>query len=247
MENKYPELICPLSYEIMKEPVITNLGISYEKEFIIEWLKTKNICPITNKELYIKDLIPNICLKNLINRLKNNNNIEGKKDINKDEINNKRLELNNKEEYIEILEGNINLIKNEKKFNGYGIYYKNYVKVYEGEIKDNLPDGFGIYYRKNKKKYEGNFKCINLNNLNIDGEGNEYYKNGSLKYKGDLKNSKKNGIGCHYLINEEKNYEGQFYNDKAHGFGTLYIYDHNNKLKNIIKNTFKNGILWKYK
>ena len=35
LEEMYPDIICPISKLIMKNPVITNNGISYEKKDIL--------------------------------------------------------------------------------------------------------------------------------------------------------------------------------------------------------------------
>ena len=48
LEELYPDIICSLTHEIMKDPIITNNGISYEKNAILTWLKINSICPITN-------------------------------------------------------------------------------------------------------------------------------------------------------------------------------------------------------
>ena len=74
IEDKYPELVCSLTNELMSNPVITNKGISYEKEVIEEWLNNKKICPITNQYLDKTLLITNYTLKNLISKLNAENN-----------------------------------------------------------------------------------------------------------------------------------------------------------------------------
>ena len=37
LEDKFPDIICSLTQEIMNNPVITNKGISYEKKDIEKW------------------------------------------------------------------------------------------------------------------------------------------------------------------------------------------------------------------
>lgn len=59
-------LICPISHEIMKEPVITPYGHTFEKENILKIIEKNGKCPITRKKLEEKDLIPNFALKNVI-------------------------------------------------------------------------------------------------------------------------------------------------------------------------------------
>lgn len=72
----YPDIICPITQEIMNNPVITNNGISYEKSAINKWLDKEKICPITLKYLDKKLLTPNINLKNTISHIKHNFNIK---------------------------------------------------------------------------------------------------------------------------------------------------------------------------
>jgi hypothetical protein len=57
-EDKY---LCPITRQIMVEPVVDALGNTYDKEAIQDWLKTKqkNTSPKTNQELPNKNLTPN--------------------------------------------------------------------------------------------------------------------------------------------------------------------------------------------
>ncbi|KAJ1379071.1 Zinc finger, RING/FYVE/PHD-type [Sesbania bispinosa] len=61
--------ICPISFEIMKDPVTTITGITYDRHSIENWLFTNNntTCPVTRHLLPIdSDLIPNHTLLRLI-------------------------------------------------------------------------------------------------------------------------------------------------------------------------------------
>jgi hypothetical protein len=62
------EFICPLTNSIMKYPLMTRDGRSFERSEIIKWITTKfgPTCPITMKPLHVKDLIPNHKLRNKI-------------------------------------------------------------------------------------------------------------------------------------------------------------------------------------
>ena len=60
--------LCPITKNIMKNPVITPYGTTYDKDAIISWLKTNETCPLTKKPLNRKMLIPNYALKNAITR-----------------------------------------------------------------------------------------------------------------------------------------------------------------------------------
>lgn len=57
--------ICPITQDIMTDPVICSDGITYEKNAIVRWLQSNNTSPVTRK--YISNtLIPNIALRNTI-------------------------------------------------------------------------------------------------------------------------------------------------------------------------------------
>ena len=52
------EYICPITSEIMTDPVTTLDGFTYERAAITEWLRTKDISPKTGATLESKALIP---------------------------------------------------------------------------------------------------------------------------------------------------------------------------------------------
>lgn len=61
--------VCPISLEIMKDPVTVSTGITYDRESIEKWLfPKKNItCPVTKQQLQDStDLTPNHTLRRLI-------------------------------------------------------------------------------------------------------------------------------------------------------------------------------------
>ena len=66
--------LCPITGEIMKDPVSDNEGISYERKEIEEWLKRGNkTSPITRQTLQLSDLRPNIALRKLIEEWQSKN------------------------------------------------------------------------------------------------------------------------------------------------------------------------------
>ena len=70
------EFLCPINQELMIDPVTDNEGISYERKAIEDWLRLGNLrFPITNKALRLKDLRPNIGLRNLIQHWKQNHSL----------------------------------------------------------------------------------------------------------------------------------------------------------------------------
>ena len=60
------DYICPITAEIMTDPVSTSDGFTYEREAITEWLRTKDTSPVTGTTLESKTLIPNLSLRSMI-------------------------------------------------------------------------------------------------------------------------------------------------------------------------------------
>lgn len=64
-----PFFLCPISLEIMKDPVTVSTGITYDRESIEKWLFSgkKETCPVTKQVLSSdSDLTPNHTLRRLI-------------------------------------------------------------------------------------------------------------------------------------------------------------------------------------
>jgi hypothetical protein len=60
------EFLCPITMDIMKDPVIAMDGMSYDREAISNWLKKSQKSPKTNMLLPSKQLLQNHSLKILI-------------------------------------------------------------------------------------------------------------------------------------------------------------------------------------
>ena len=60
------EYICPITTEIMTDPVTTLDGFTYERAAITEWLRTKDTSPKTGAKLESKTLIPNLMARSMI-------------------------------------------------------------------------------------------------------------------------------------------------------------------------------------
>ncbi|KAJ4898184.1 plant U-box 24 [Raphanus sativus] len=59
--------ICPISLDIMKDPVIAVSGITYDRESIFKWLEEVSSCPVTKQPIPSdSDLTPNHTLRRLI-------------------------------------------------------------------------------------------------------------------------------------------------------------------------------------
>ncbi|KAK6802485.1 hypothetical protein RDI58_000265 [Solanum bulbocastanum] len=64
-----PYFICPISLEMMKDPVTISTGITYDRENIEKWIFSakNNICPVTNQSLITGiELTPNVTLRRFI-------------------------------------------------------------------------------------------------------------------------------------------------------------------------------------
>jgi hypothetical protein len=64
------DMLCPITCEIMKDPVICSDGNTYERKAIETWLRTNNKSPSTNLPLINKTLIPNVFAKRVIETYK---------------------------------------------------------------------------------------------------------------------------------------------------------------------------------
>ncbi|XP_011021738.1 PREDICTED: U-box domain-containing protein 21-like [Populus euphratica] len=58
---------CPISLELMKDPVTMSSGITYDRESIEKWIEAGNVtCPVTNRVLRSLDPIPNHTIRKMI-------------------------------------------------------------------------------------------------------------------------------------------------------------------------------------
>lgn len=56
----YERFICPLTNEIMEDPVCTKEGLNFERKAILRWLDEKgDVCPVTSKPLTMTGLVTN--------------------------------------------------------------------------------------------------------------------------------------------------------------------------------------------
>ncbi|KAJ8565228.1 hypothetical protein K7X08_007804 [Anisodus acutangulus] len=63
-----PYFICPISLEMMQDPVTVSTGITYDRENIEKWIFSakNNTCPVTKQSLTSIELIPNVTLRRFI-------------------------------------------------------------------------------------------------------------------------------------------------------------------------------------
>ncbi|XVE92056.1 hypothetical protein REPUB_Repub01dG0064400 [Reevesia pubescens] len=71
------DFLCPVSLELMRDPVIVATGQTYERSYIQRWIDCGNsTCPKTQQKLYNLTLTPNYVLRSLINQWCAKHNIE---------------------------------------------------------------------------------------------------------------------------------------------------------------------------
>mmetsp|Transcript_9035 Transcript_9035/g.10215 ORF Transcript_9035/g.10215 Transcript_9035/m.10215 type:complete len:144 (+) Transcript_9035:19-450(+) len=71
MANNIPKdveekLLCPISLEIMTDPVVTPYGHTYERKNIEEYIERHGIDPMTRKPLAKDALIPNYSIRTML-------------------------------------------------------------------------------------------------------------------------------------------------------------------------------------
>ncbi|CAH9084659.1 unnamed protein product [Cuscuta europaea] len=72
LESIYDSFLCPLTKQVMREPVTTENGQTFEREAIEKWFKEckasgrNPVCPITHRELKSTELNPSIALSKTI-------------------------------------------------------------------------------------------------------------------------------------------------------------------------------------
>ncbi len=68
------EFFCPITQDILQDPVVLTDGFSYERQAVVDWLSRRMISPVTGKPV-ANALMPNTVLKVLINDWKRLHNI----------------------------------------------------------------------------------------------------------------------------------------------------------------------------
>jgi hypothetical protein len=67
------ELMCPITNEIMYDPVVTEDGQTYERAAIERWLSMHDTSPLTGKKLAHSNLTPNVMARGLCQRWRDEN------------------------------------------------------------------------------------------------------------------------------------------------------------------------------
>ena len=62
------ELLCPITHELMRDPVLATDGHTYERGAIENWFQRHQTSPMTNQPLTSKTVFPNHAIKSLTSR-----------------------------------------------------------------------------------------------------------------------------------------------------------------------------------
>jgi hypothetical protein len=71
-EAAFDAFMCPLTKQVMQDPVTIETGQTFEREAILKWFREcrdngrKPTCPLTQRELRSTDITPSIALRNVI-------------------------------------------------------------------------------------------------------------------------------------------------------------------------------------
>lgn len=61
------EFVCPLTLDVMRDPVMSRYGQSFERSEILQWLRAGHgVCPLSRRPLSLQDLVTNHALKTKI-------------------------------------------------------------------------------------------------------------------------------------------------------------------------------------
>jgi len=71
-DNDPEYLVCPISFNLFKDPVIAPSGYTYEREKIEQWIQGHNTDPMTRIQLRKEQLIPNRKLQEAVDYYKKN-------------------------------------------------------------------------------------------------------------------------------------------------------------------------------
>eukprot|EP00052_Salpingoeca_macrocollata_P035654 m.333333 g.333333 ORF g.333333 m.333333 type:complete len:334 (-) comp84335_c0_seq1:22-1023(-) len=59
-------LECPLTHDLLRDPVVGRDGITYEREAIVRWLAVCERSPMTNQHMTADELVPNVLIRSML-------------------------------------------------------------------------------------------------------------------------------------------------------------------------------------
>jgi len=124
MNMNIDNFICPITQDIMSDPVICADGITYERKAIEHWLQSHSTSPVTRQPLNSSNLITNYALKNMIEDYK-----KQPKQVNKEQIQVNKEQIQVNKEQIQV-NTNKNKTKNHYRNSGFK-YEDNFYSIVE--------------------------------------------------------------------------------------------------------------------
>jgi hypothetical protein len=73
--------VCPLTLQIMDDPVLDGCGHCFDRDAITAWLSFHSMCPISRKPLCTRDLIEAVALKERIASWKKEHEVDADSDV----------------------------------------------------------------------------------------------------------------------------------------------------------------------
>lgn len=70
------DFTCPITQELMTDPVVTRYGQSFERSSIVEWIAKGKDCPLTRQPLTLSGIITNHALRSQIRRWQVKNELD---------------------------------------------------------------------------------------------------------------------------------------------------------------------------
>lgn len=224
MDNEIPEqFICPITLDVMRDPVICEDGHTYERE-VIESLKNP-ISPMTNQPINIKNLLPNRALKEMINEyLLNKNNKQNNKQEGLSANNEMNIYVDDEKLYeMGILNNDYNNNNNDYLSDDEELYRLGILK------RENKPQSNSSLSDKDQIQDQIEVKKIDeiLPTLNVSQEIKDYF----------LDFVDKNCLSLYYkpMLNEDIEYINWLYDENTPTHKSFYLYALINKLPQTIK------------
>jgi len=86
------EFMCPLTLDVMVNPIVTKYGQSFERNAILEWLRMgHDVCPLSRRPLQLQDLVTNHGLRMKIEEWRRENGVEVPDDADQKPFNNLQI------------------------------------------------------------------------------------------------------------------------------------------------------------
>ena len=227
------EYICPITKDVMEDPVVASDGHTYERIAIMQYLENEGKSPITRQEMNESQLLPNRVLKTVIDKWRTENQTI---EVVQEEANNESQEAMNEDIYFDVetklfkYKNTNELVSSEFVFVDNCFFKSRHRFKYKGSLKEGKEHGKGIcYYENGKKHYEGDYF-----EGRPHGNGISYYYNGNKAFEGEYSDGKRHGKGIQFDEKTgKKRHEGDYADGKPDGIGVEYF-------------NYRDGIIYKY-